>query len=78
MRILVKSEKMPSKEVLLEQFASSLHASDIASAINILYGTLSMIAGCVGFSLVRFDFFEMRVIMAKTYDVWTFEFSKYK
>lgn len=78
MRILVRSEEMPSKAYLHERFRDSVHYVDIASAINILYNTLSLIGHSVGFSLVRFNFFEMRVIMAKQYDVWTFEFSKYK
>lgn len=77
MRIYVTSEKMPSKEYLLGRFAESVYSVDILHAIHILYGTLSMIGSCVGFGLVRFDFYEMRVIMAKQYDVWTFEFSKY-
>lgn len=63
MRVRIKSEEFPPKDVWLKAFSNSLHYKVIINIFDVMYTCLRTNANTIGFALVRYEFDECQIVM---------------
>lgn len=74
MRVRVKSEEFPPKEVWLQAFSTSVYYKVFVNIFGVMYTCLKTNANTIGFALVRYEFDECTIILQNQYPFgWVLE-----
>lgn len=79
MRMRFRQESFPTREQILKYSEGSKHETTILVAITVLYSTLKIIGETIGFSLIRFQFENIEIILHKqSFNMWVLNFEIYE
>lgn len=63
MRVRIRTEEFPPKDVWLKAFSTSVYYETIVNIFDVMYTCLKTNANTIGFDLVRYNFEECQIIL---------------